>query len=92
MRSQTLRLKKGEQLAPGASISDLLRLRNLQHIAPMLDSLGVEVPSDLRFIYVEDLIEEGISYVEAIKLLQGYQSYDPFILLTYYLRAQSFTG
>ena len=54
-------------------MDDLLRVRNLQHTAPMLDSLGVEVPSDLRFIYVEDLMEEGISYAEAIKL-QGYPS------------------
>ena len=56
----------------------------------MLDSLGIEVPSDLRFIYVEDLIEEGISYVEAIKLLQGYQSSGairPFYPITSELRA-----
>ena len=40
----------------------------------MLDSLGIDTPADLRFIYAEDLMEDGITYEEAIKLLQGYQS------------------
>ena len=66
--------ERGEPVAPGASINDLLRLRDLQHPAPMPDRLGVDTPADLRFIYAEDLMEDGITFTEAIKLLQGYQS------------------
>ena len=32
----------------------------------MLDSLGVDTPADLRFIYAEDLVEDGITYAEAL--------------------------
>ena len=84
--------ERGEPPAPGASVDDLLRWRNLQHIAPMLDNLGAEVPSDLRLVHVEDLMEAGVSCVEAIKLLQGYPSSGairPFYPSTSELRALS---
>ena len=36
--------------------------------------LGVSKPSELEVIYMEDLLEEGVSYEDAAILLQGYQS------------------
>ena len=47
----------------GASVLDLLRLRKLNYVKPILDDLGVAIPQDLgyRDLYIHILLKSSWS-------------------------------
>ena len=56
-------------------ISAVLTARDLEHLAPVLRVLGVNKVVELNCIYMEDLLEEGVTRSDAYKLLQGFPTF-----------------
>ncbi|CAE7252421.1 GIP [Symbiodinium sp. CCMP2592] len=52
-------------------LADYLTVRGAQQVYRQLRALGIEVPNDLQFLFVEDLIEHGIPEWLAVRTMQG---------------------
>ena len=68
-------LKKGGSHPSWNNLLMLLTARSLQHLAQVLDILGVGKAGDLNYISVEDLMEEGVTNSDALRLLQGFETF-----------------
>ena len=52
-------------------LADYLRVRGASDAYHRLRGLGIEVPNDLQFLYLEDLLESGFSRVVAERVMRG---------------------
>ena len=52
-------------------LADYLRVRGASDAYHRLRGLGIEVPNDLQFLYLEDLLESGFSRIVAERVMRG---------------------
>ena len=66
--------ERGDSTSREQPIAELLAARNLQHLAPVLDKVGVGKAADLSCIFLEDRMEEGVGDSDALRLLHGFET------------------